>query len=62
MGASGVVRVAVVLGLLLVLAMLLAAVHLTRPRRLRFSLGVPRVFEVRLEVENDDGPRGDAPP
>lgn len=37
-----------------VLLILLGAVYVIRPRRFRFSLGVPKVFEVRLEVDNDD--------
>ena len=37
-----------------VLVILLCAVHVTRPKRFRFSLGVPKVFEVRLEIDNDD--------
>jgi hypothetical protein len=47
------VRMAIGIGLLLVLAMLLGAVYLIRPRRLRFTVGVPRVLELTLEVESD---------
>jgi hypothetical protein len=51
-----VVHVAVAVGFLLVLAMLLVAAYVMRPRSLRFRLGVPRVFEVNLEIDNSDPP------